>query len=60
MSEISISSDEMILAYGEILQKLRLAEHKLYVANEEIKRLQGPLDFYDDKLWKESAPPEKD
>ena len=57
MSEINISSDEMILAYGEVCLKLRLTEHKLDVANEEIKRVQGQLDFYDDKLWKESVTP---
>ena len=51
----------MILAYGEVCLKLRLTEHKLDVSNEEIKRLQGQLDFYDDKLWEESVTPlEKD
>jgi hypothetical protein len=55
MSEINISSDEMILAYGEVCLQRRLVEHQLDVANEEIKRLKQELEFYDDKLWKESA-----
>ena len=61
MSEINISSDEMILAYGEVCLQRRLVEHQLDVANAEIKRLKQELDFYDDKLWKESVTPlEKD
>ena len=55
MSEINISSDEMILAYGEVCLQRRLVEHQLDVANAEIKRLKQELDFYDDKLWKEPA-----
>jgi|TARA_B110000263_G_scaffold210931_1_gene193665 hypothetical protein len=57
MSEINISSDEMILAYGEVCLQRRLVEHQLDVANAEIKRLKQELDFYDDKLWKESVTP---
>ena len=47
----------MILAYGEVCLQRRLAEHHLDVANEEIKRLKQELEFYDDKLWKESVTP---
>lgn len=57
MSEINISSDEMILAYGEVCLQRRLVEHQLDIANAEIKRLKQELDFHDDKLWEESVTP---
>ena len=56
MNQLEISPDELILAYGELGIQCRILEQTIKQKDEKIAQLEKQLEFYDDKLWNESAP----
>ena len=56
MEQVEISPDELILAYGELGIQCRMLEQKVKSQNEMIAELERKLEFYDNKLWDDSAP----
>ena len=56
MDPVEISPDELILAYGEVNIQLRMKQKELLQAHLQIVEIEKKLEFYDDKLWNESAP----
>lgn len=56
MDQLEISPDDLILAYGELAIQCRILEQTIKQKDEKIVQLEKQLEFYDDKLWNESAP----
>ena len=56
MEQVEISPDELILAYGELGIQCRMLEQKVKLQDEMIAELERKLEFYDKKLWDDSAP----
>lgn len=56
MEQVEISPDELILAYGELGIQCRMLEQKVKLQDEMIAELEKKLEFYDNKLWDDSAP----